>query len=419
MRRIVARLFTMLLAIIGFPALAAEPFARSAIDAGETIMPGEQIRLTVDVFAPGFFTSPPDLPLFDIPDALVTLPQERAQNLVKTVDGVQYSGIRKHYAIVPEKAGSFAVPPVTIEFAYSVDGKPIEASVSTEASIFEVAAAANSSTLFAAHDVRISQSFNGNPANLKVGDAVVRTIVITAKETQSMLLPPVDVGIAAGLKQYTRPPMLEDGVSAGRGEIESRRTETISYVADAEGHFSLPAVRYTWFDLDSSGQTSADLPAVKVSVAAAPARNGIAPEPERPAFEHRREVMLWILVALVAAGCFWSARLLPRVLRRLRSHIENSKWYRLRVLRGTILTAELPQVYAALQKWAASDGYRTLSDHVAGLPDLAREVLELERTLYSGGKGDFDRRRAARALGRTASKASGVASALPPLNPVR
>lgn len=419
--------FACLFALMINPAFAAEPFTRSAINAGGTIVPGQQIRLTVDIFAPGFFTSPPDLPLFDIPNALVTLPEERAQNLVETVNGVQYSGIRRRYAIIPEKPGAFSVPPVKIDFTYTADGKPLKASVSTVSTTFEVATANNSGTLFSAQDVEIAQSFDRDPATLGSGDVLVRTIVVTAKDTQAMLIPPVDIGAPSGVRQYLKPPRLEDGLSVGRGETESRRTETVSYTADAEGEFTLPSIKYPWFDIDASTETTVDLPAVKLSVAAAAARGGIMPElqsVQRSPFEQRRAVMGWVLLVLAALAAAWWVRKLPGIawqhVARLRDKIETSRWHRLRMLRKTIRTATPETVYAALHDWSAQEGFRTLSDRLAGYPDLASEVETLERMLYSGGHAIFDRRRAARALvpgsGRPASR---NVSALPELNPSR
>jgi hypothetical protein len=131
--------------------------------------------------------------------------------------------------------------------------------------------------------------------------------------------------------------------------------------------------------------------------------------------------MMWVLIALIAVGCLWLARRLPgafiRRLQLARAKIEQSEKYRARQLRRTILEAEPSQVYAALQRWAARDGYRTLADRLADLPDLATEVLKLERSLYSGKKGDFDRRRAADALVQPTSRASQTVRTLPPLNP--
>lgn len=418
-------LFVCFFALIVHPAFPAEPFARSAIDAGGTIVPGQQVRLTVDVFAPGFFTSPPDLPLFDMTNALVTLPEERAQNLVETVDGVQYSGIRRRYAIVAQKSGSFSVPRIDIEFTYIVDGEPHKASVSSNSTSFEVAALNNSGALFSARDVEISQSFTADPATLKSGDVLVRTIVVTARETQAMLIPPVSIEESYGVKHYLKPPSLEDGVSVGRGETESRRTETISYTTAEEGEFTLPPIKYPWFDLEASTEAIADLPAVKMSVAGAAARGGIIPElqhiqPSR--FEQRRAVMGWILLALAAFAGAWSARKLPGLallsLFRLRDRIKASQWSRLHRLRKTIRTAAPEIVYAALQKWSAQDGFRTLGNRLSDYPDLAREVEKLERMLYSGHHGTFDRRRAARFLVAASRKpAPSSVSALPELNP--
>lgn len=419
--------FACLFAMMINPAFAAEPFTRISINAGGTIVPGQQIRLTVDVFAPGFFTSPPDLPLFDIPNALVTLPEERAQNLVETVDGVQYSGIRRRYAIVPEKPGAFSVPPIKIDFTYTADGKPLKASVSTSSTTFEVATANNSGRLFSARDVEITQSFDRDPATLGSGDVLVRTIVVTAKDTQAMLIPPVDIGAPSGVKQYLKPPRLEDEISVGRGETESRRTETVSYTTAAEGEFILPPIRYPWVDLETSTETTADLPAVTLSVAAAAARGGITPELQsvQPSpFEQRRVVMGWVLLALATLAAAWWARGLPGIalerLVYLRGEIETSRWYRLRILRRTILTAPPEMVYSALHDWSAQEGFRTLGGRISDYPDLAKEVEALERMLYSGGHDTFDRRRTARALvlgsGRQTPR---NVSVLPELNPSR
>lgn len=415
----------LLLALSALPAIAAEPFARSAIEKTDTIVPGQQLRLTVDVFAPGFFTSPPDLPLFEMEDALVTLPEQRAQNLVETIDGVQYAGIRRQYAIVPERAGPFSIPPISINFAYSADGAPTTGTVTTAMTGFEVSDANTTPSLFSAKDVEISQSFDRSLAELREGDALVRTIIVTAKQTQAMLMPPVDTGAVTGLKQYTKPAQLADGVAAGRGETLSRRTETVVYTTQKKGEFTLPEIRYEWYDLDRPGKANATLPAVHIVVAEAKLRAAIAPEPvaeHRSLPEHRRQIALRILITLGLAGLVWMLRGLPKlILNRLediRKTILRSERYRLHVLRQTVLGSELPAVYSALHAWAVSDGFRTLRDRVADIPELSNEVQELERMLFSTHHGYFDRRIAANSLSARARPRKQMNnSPLPELNP--
>jgi len=419
----------LLLLLVPFNALAAEPFATATIDEGENLVTGQQVHLTVSVLAPDFFTSPPQFTLFELPNALVTLPEERAQNLVQTIDGVQYSGIRRRYAIVPEVPGTYTVPSIRIELGYSVAGKPVHAVATTQTVSFMVRDTARSQNeaAFAARNLRIEQAFDRDPASLKVGDALVRTFTVTAEDTQAILLPPVDVQQAPGLRQYTKSPTLDDGIPIGR-EMASRRIETIVYTGATEGHFNLPAVDYPWFDLDANSISSARLPSTQIEIAAAPARSGITPD-MRPAnqtspFEERRRAMMVIGLFLAMACLLWAMRGLPGAtasyLARVRARITTSRWYRLRRLRHTILSANLPEVYAALQGWSRSEGFRTLHAWTtARHPEFSADLDTLERGLYSDGNGNFDRRRVAAMIHGSPQSAKDVRlrHALPDLNP--
>ncbi len=406
------------------PAAAAQPFARAAVEGGDGIVPGQQVHVIIDVFAPDFFTSPPQFPLFDLLDALVTLPDDRAQNMMQTVDGQQYSGIRRIYAVVPERAGSFTIPPIRIPLGWSVDGKPMLGDVVTSPVAFQVDE--RTSVVFAAKGLTITQSFDRQLSSLKVGDALVRTIVVTAAETQGITMPPVDVGAATGLRQYVKPPKIEDRVPLGRGDTATRRTETVVYTADKVGGLAIPAVSYPWFDIDARVDEAATLPAVAVTVAAAAPRAGISIEDEKAAREpiaERRMVALGILLLLAIITFAWALRPLPHqaalVWRSLKARHLNSRRYRVRCLRRTIRNSDSAAIYAALHGWAHSEGHRTLSDWVAGRPPaLGAEVASLERGLFGGGDDIFDRRALASLLDRHAIEPSARPTALPPLNPI-
>ncbi|MFW8585912.1 hypothetical protein ACOJBM_16780 [Rhizobium beringeri] len=303
------RLLAVLIGILACgPGFAAEPFARASIEGAEGIVPGQQVHVVVDVFAPEFFTSPPQFPLFDVPDALVTLSTDRAQNLMQTIEGTQYAGIRKSYAVVPEKAGSFQLPVVEIDLGYSSNGNSTKAIVKIALPSFEVGASSHQPAMpFAARGLTMTESFDRDPASLKAGDALVRTIVIFAEDTQAMLIPPITLGDAAGLARYVKPPLLADGVKQrgiGRTvETGSTRTETVVYTTSSEGSFSLPSISYSWFDVDGHANTSATLPAVALVVAQASAGERLPPNwttiAPLPAIAVRERASLW---------CYCSAR---------------------------------------------------------------------------------------------------------------
>ncbi|MGZ2385595.1 hypothetical protein [Rhizobium brockwellii] len=414
-------------------AVAAEPFGRAAIEGAEGIVPGQQVHVVVDIFAPEFFTSPPQYPLFEVPDALVTLSADRAQNLVQTIADVQYSGIRRSYVIVPEKPGSFVLPEIAIDLGYSANGSAIKAQVRVALPAFQVAAAPDqTASPFAARNLTVSQFFDRSPATLKAGDAVVRTIVVFAEDTQAMLIPPVDLGRAAGVAQYVKPPSLTDGVEQrgiGRSvEIGSTRTETVVYTVSAEGGFQAPPVSYQWFDLDAHAGATATLPAVDIVVAKAPSTEHIDPRFDPPGEDEGKNAWPVVLLSCGAMlACFaavvaWQRGSAIRIWAERRPMSRrNSPRRRLRRLRTIIRVAPDPAIYRALQDWSLSLGFRSVSDWAEAQrnPRLSAQVTILERRLFRSRDMQLDRGKFADAITlAVTNKGRARKSALPDLNPV-
>ncbi|TNM64772.1 BatD family protein [Aliirhizobium smilacinae] len=417
------RWLALLFLLAAAPAMAAQPFARASVDATGGIVPGQKVSVFVDVFAPYFFTLPPDFPLFDIPDALVTLSTDRAQNMVQTIDGQQYSGIRKIYSIVPDNPGTFAVPAIEIPIGWSENGKSITGKVATSPFTFDVTKGTD--VFFAAKGLNIQQSFDRDPSSLKVGDVLVRTITITAFETQGLTMPAIDFEGADGLKKYTKPAKIEDGVRVGR-DMVSRRTETVVYTAEKEGDFTVPEISYPWFDTDVHRDDAATLPAITVKVAVAPAIPGIAPQQQAEGTvasnKARRTIMFGCLALLGSVAAAWAGRRLPArllvILRSIGRDIKHSRWYRLRQLRRTIRTASAANVYAALHECSRTEGYRTLADWVAVTsPAAAHEIETLEGQLFGRGEREIDRAILSSSVSMAPARLSHQRSALPPLNP--
>ncbi|OCJ02542.1 hypothetical protein A6U87_19330 [Rhizobium sp. AC44/96] len=409
-------------------AWSAEPFARATVEDGDGIVPGQQVRVDVDIYVPDFFTSPPQFPLFDLPNALVTLPAERSQNVTQTIDGVQYSGIRKAYAIVPQVSGAFTLPEFAVEFGYSVQGKPEKATVTVPSVSFAVkgSPAQGEQAALAASNLTVEQAFDHDARSLKVGDALTRTITITAQNTQAMMIPPLDAGTVTGLRQYENAPAIQDGIEVGR-DTASRRTETYIYTADNEGSFVIPAVSYAWFDISSHESKSASLPAVTVDVSAAAASStGIKPvleEPQHPLpHVNRQRIAIAILSLLaVAALVRIGFKLFPALAARLRSARErhrSSHGYRLKLLQQTIQNGSEAEIYASLAAWSRRLGYRTLAEWLRGAPEeLKSQVDILARTLFKAAGSKIDRTKLAAAVDFRTADAPVVNPVLPPLNP--
>lgn len=423
----------LLLCISALPASAAGPFARAAIEEQGEIVPGQRIHLIVDVFAPDFFTSPPQFPLFDLPDALVTLPDERAQNSLQTIDGVQYSGIRRTYAIVPEKSGPYVVPPFAIELGYSVEGKPTRTEVMAPSASFTVGGGTRSQGVaFAASGLTLSESFDRDPATLKSGDAIVRTITIFARDTQAMLIPPLERPNPSGLQAYAKPPLLKDDVTVDN-ERGSERVEVLTYVAPSEGSFDIPAATMHWFDIDAHADQTSTLPPTKLSVAKADAKStGIAPVVDKPAersasLSTKTIAFAALAVAILAAiaATIWKRRdALAALLASYRASRARPEHAVYRRLLAALDTGTAQEIYDALSNWCRLAGFGSPACWVEQSADdeLSRQYARLQQHLFAREHTAFDAAALRQAIervrkARPSPRNNRRQSALPALNP--
>ena len=427
------------LAALALPAMAAEPFTRMTVQTAPPLVPGRQIAIDVDVFAPNYFTSPPQFPLLDLPDAVIRLPDQRSLNLTETVQGVEYTGIRKRYLMVPQRSGAYALPPAAIDLSYAGDDrKPVHATAKLPPTRFTVSDAPGAAGLavpFAPSAVEIGQALDGDPARLSVGDALVRTITIFAADTQAMLIPQLDLAEPDFARAYRQDPDLSDDVSDASQKEGARRSERIVYTMQKAGTFALPAGSLSWYDVASGTLKTGTAPAVPVTVSpAAAVTEGIAPavaepQPRSPLW---KRALLPGLLLLAAAGLIYLVwRWWPHLRARLEIAVERrrkSEPVRFGLVQRQLQAGAALPAYDAIQAWLRSAGFGSLGACAAkaGDSDLARRVADYDRLLFGrpAAGASFDCRQFARALAKArrrlktqARLAAARGTALPPLNP--
>lgn len=222
---------------------AADPFARATVQAPSPIRPGEQVKIDIDVLVPNFFMSPPQFPLFDLPNAVVVL-ADGATNINETVGGVDFAGIRRSYLVTPQVPGDYALPPAAITFTYAaVPGQPSPGSVPLPPAPFSVEGTQGAAAAApAAGRVDVSQTVEPDTGKLKVGDALVRTVVVAADDMQAMLIPAPQFSTPEGVRLYRHDPKLVDERSPRGDFVGGRRTDAATYVFERAGTFVLPEV---------------------------------------------------------------------------------------------------------------------------------------------------------------------------------
>lgn len=424
---------------------AAEPFARSEWLTKGRIVAGQQIELAVDVFAPNFFKSAPDFPLFELKDAIVALPDQRALNRVVTVDGVQYSGIRKSYMVMAERAGDFTLPAIIFSVAYANDdGATATGKAAVPALSFTADAVPGDwagQTPLVADGVTIEQHLDHDPATLKAGDALVRRVSISVDGTQPMMIPAPDFAAPAGIKLYRADPRLDQPGFDNDDPDAARRTEAVTYVVEKAGVVTLPPVDVKWFNPATGKIETAEAPAVKLEVKDNPAPKQVIPAGDAPgAFDrdaNRRAVnallfhtMLRTLTALAlfAIAYYLFSRLEAwwEEAKRRRAEAEPAYY---RKLEAALSGKEPMAAWRAFDTWARRLGFGTAAECAAsaGNVALSHAFEGLERSLFGGGARQSasdsmkalrhnlpeGRRRLLRARGHGSIRQM----ALPPLNP--
>ena len=361
-------------------AIAADPFARATLTTKGTIYAGQQIEVDVDVFVPNYFLSPPQFPLFDLPGAVVTMPDDRGLNLNETVNGEAFSGIRKTYAITPQTAGDYALPAAVIPFGYAaVPGQTSQGKVTLPPLRFTVAAVPGGeggTPGVTAGEITITQTFDRDPAGLRAGDALVRTVSIHAAGLAPMMIPVPTLDAPAGVQVYVHDPVLSQERTS-RGDVTAGlRTDTATYVFTKPGHFTLPAIALQWFN-PTSGQTeTAEADGALVTVGAAPVAEGTLAPPAPPPAEEPFDWLWWggcaatllaigLLIQLAANLCGRLEVWLTAVLARK----EQSEATAYRRVVDAGMKHDAAGLDAALDRWSRQTGNVPLSKWIDRFAD--------------------------------------------------
>jgi hypothetical protein len=265
----VALLVSLLVSGLATADPAPRIMARAHLEPAGPVVAGSEVKLVVDVLTTTWFTEAPNWPLFTIPDAIVNLPDEQADNLSEDIDGTRWFGVSRAYRIAPQAGKTFEIAPLTI--TVYPGGMTGPAQVTTPALKLTATLppdAEGMTTFFAAPKLTVEQKIEPAPGHLAVGTPLTRTITQRAAGTESMLIPPAILADVAGLKRYAKPAATRNIVEDRAGLVAGERTDSASYVADRKGNYNLPPVTIEWWNTTARRKEKIVLPAVRFSAAA-------------------------------------------------------------------------------------------------------------------------------------------------------
>lgn len=312
--------------LCGALAAAQDVKVRVRLQGADEVWVGQQMILVVELLVPGYFASAAS---FDLPDpegVLLMPPTRRPVVSAETIDGIDYSVQQHELRVWPMRAGAQDIPPLGVRFAYKrqpLDTEVIPASGSTPPMPFSVKQPPGAEQLGAvvsARELTVEEHWQPEPGDdsVKAGTAFTRTVTFRAPDVPGMVFPAFPADPIDGLGVYSKPQLLDedDGIT-----LVGVREERLTYIAKRPGQFSIPATRYTWFDLDSEQLRTVELPARTFTVIANPdmasAAPGRAGEPSSP-WLRAGLIAALLLLSLIAATRRPLRRLLARMVAPLR-----------------------------------------------------------------------------------------------------
>lgn len=399
----------------------AEPIVEISVDP-EVVSVGEPITMRVAVYVPTWFTRPAQFPSFEVPNAITRLPPNSSHPVSKRVGRESWSGISHRYLVYPMLGARFRLDSSDIRIEYAnPGGDPIRARAPTGEIVFSAVVPEGAEDLnpyIAGTRLEVSREIEGTPEALAVGDALVVTYTAKLEGLSAIFLPdlvaPADI---PGVSIYPEQPIVEDGDVA-------RRIEKVTYIFNAGGDFSIPAVNLDWWNQPESRVETATVAALPLTVEGPPLQAD--PEPEAKP-ERNWSLILGAAVVLLLL-LRWAKRSLPALrasYEQRKARLLASEEYAWGLVLKTLHGRDVRLAHEEIMRWLGKispglDLGRFCERY--GDTELSSELAAMSRSLYAGSNESPDLGKISRRLADARKRCleqgpDTLTSALPPLNP--
>ena len=239
------------------------------------VVPGQKLTLTLKIATDRWFSGGTRIKLPEVPGLVILQTEQFASNASERRGNQNWVIQRWTLDVYPQRAGDFTIPPIAARLKVnggdgdvegSLTSPPVDVTVSLPASLADV------TQWVATPDFSVEQRFDPPPEQLQVGDAFEREVVFAASDVMAMMLPSFEAEELAGLAAYPSPPVLDN--SSNRGQTRATRSQRISYVAQADGEYLLPARDFFWWNTEREELQVLTLPATAIIIGAGAASQG-------------------------------------------------------------------------------------------------------------------------------------------------
>lgn len=368
-------------------------FIKTELKKNEKTWPGQRQTLYVKLYTTTSFSGSTRFELPKVSGMLIMESEDRPMLGSEEVNGVSYIFKQHEIALFPQYAGSMAVPPFTVEFGFrGIENKIVEKSFSTHELQFivaEIPGADPKRVVTTTTNLHIDDHWEPVPGKAKVGDAFTRIITMTAEDLPGMAFPPFNAGKIEGLGVYTKQAQVADKMQ--RGEFTGKRIETISYVCEEQGVFTIAETQVQWWNPKSESLQNIVLKGVELEVAANLLLQKESPVGSKVSEENLLSSWKWSLLILLFTVLVVVVVILQiRRIKKQRPSVLDMENDLFKEFQKVSASGDAKATMRALLHWLDYSNFTgnsgNLSQFVklAADSELSTQVENLEITLYAG-----------------------------------
>ena len=234
-----------------------------------------------------------------IADAIVE-PLGRQTEYTTQREGQQYRVVERRYAVFPQRSGGLQIegPVLTAELpdqnqrgggqpfpgrdvfgnfdrlfgpggfpnSSSLFGqtRPIRLRAATQTLDVQPQPAGSPLPWLPAESLTLNDAWSTDPPQLRVGEPITRSVVITAQGLSAAQLPDLEIEAPTGIKVY--PDKAESQARVDGDTLVAQKVQQFALVPERSGTLRLPEIRVAWWDVETQQPREARLAAREVTV---------------------------------------------------------------------------------------------------------------------------------------------------------
>ncbi|CAA6697396.1 MULTISPECIES: BatD family protein [unclassified Lentimonas] len=262
--------YVLLLLLFSLSLHAAEDIVVRTNISPESVWVGQRMTLQIDVLGKDGWAQISDIDAVEIPNCYLLPSGNSRVRLQERIEGADYSGQRYELSLYPQRNGSIDIPalslPVKIQ-TWGAGAGTNEQVVTTEPRSIEAklpAGVQNVHSFVASSKFTATQTWSSDASDFKVGDALKRSIQLSADNLPAMLLPTIAYPDLETLSSYPETPELSD--ESAQSTPLGQRNESITYLFEANGTAQLPDYSFQWWDTQTETLTTVTLEGRQIQI---------------------------------------------------------------------------------------------------------------------------------------------------------